>query len=231
MEQKLLKTSDYIVAFIDILGAKALIKKDVDGSLNTVHRVYEKSLEIYEKIFKELIPFDITIFSDNIVIGREIVNKPLLASYFQAVHFMAAIVQESFLSQGLLVRGAIAYGSYFKDDIMVWGNALTKAYELESSAAIYPRIIVDPELVGELELFQRKELLSKLWLKQDNDGLFFIDYLQDKFIKQFDLVLLKELATFDQRIIDCGNDTRIMQKNIWQLNYIKSKITGGNANA
>ncbi len=41
--EKKLKTENYIVAFIDVLGAKEMIKKDADGSLNTIHSVYEKS--------------------------------------------------------------------------------------------------------------------------------------------------------------------------------------------
>ena len=42
-----LTTEEYMVAFIDILGASQKIKKDSTGSLNTVHRVYEKALKLY----------------------------------------------------------------------------------------------------------------------------------------------------------------------------------------
>ena len=65
---------------------------------------------------------------------------------------ISAIIQVQFLKHGLLTRGGIASGSYFVDDMMVWGTALVKAHSLENSIAVYPRIVVDPELIGDLDL-------------------------------------------------------------------------------
>ena len=44
------------------------------------------------------------------------------------------------------------------------------AYNLESKAAIYPRIVIDPKLVSEIEPGYRAAFLA-----QDVDGLWFID--------------------------------------------------------
>lgn len=184
MMEDTLKTSKYVVAFIDVLGAKNMIKNDVDKSLNIVHEAYKRSVDFFEKYFTKT-PFAVHIFSDNIVIGCQVPKDNLLLRRFRAVNIMAAMVQGNFMFLGKLVRGGIAYGDFYKDDLMVWGNALVKAYELESTMAFYPRIIVDPDLVGTLQLLRDESVIeqSKLWLKSDIDGLLFVDYLQEKYIK------------------------------------------------
>lgn len=225
-----LKTKNCVLAYIDILGAKEMIKKDIDGSLNIVHEVYQASLELYKKLFSERILFNISIFSDNIVIAGGVESEAHLGNAFKIIQIMTAIIQGNFLFRGLLCRGAITYGKFFKDSVMIWGGALVRAYTLESSVAIYPRIIIDPELVGNLHIFPSGPEYSPYWLKQDIDGLLYVDYLKESFIKDFDVVLLKELGAYDERLIECGNDIKIMQKNIWQINYVKSKVGIGDSN-
>lgn len=229
MPSKLI-TESYVVAFIDILGAKSMMKKDINGSLNIVHEVYEKSLDMYHKLFPENVRLEISIFSDNIVIARKVNNEAFLGKAFKAVQLMAAIVQGNFLFRGILCRGAVSYGSFFKDSIMLWGDALVRSYSLESSVAIFPRIIIDPELIGRLKIFPVGPEHSPYWLRQDFDGIVFVDYLQESYIKDFTIVLLREFGFYESRLIDCNNDTKIMQKNIWQLNYVKSKIGVGDKN-
>ena len=80
-----LTTEEYMVAFIDVLGASNKIKNDSAGSLNTVHRVYEKALKLYKEqlLFERHTTFDeddtvetirIKIFSDNIVLYTRIID-------------------------------------------------------------------------------------------------------------------------------------------------------------
>ena len=224
-----LKTDDYIVAFIDVLGAKHMIKQDINGSLNVIHKVYEKSIELYKKGLSQRVPLELTIFSDNIVVAKRIYDKKKIASFFRAVQMMAAVIQSNFLFHNVLTRGGIAYGKFFKDDIMIWGDALVKAYSLEGSVAIYPRIVVDPDLVGELHIFPDGPEKSPYWLRQDQDGIVYVDYLQKKHIKNYDIVLLQENARFDDRIAEAGNDIKVIQKIIWHANYIRNKLTEGDS--
>ncbi len=224
-----LKTDDYIVAFIDVLGAKHMIKQDINGSLNVIHEVYEKSLELYKKVLAQRMQLDITIFSDNIVVAKRIYDKKKIASFFRAVQIMAAVIQGNFLFRGILTRGGIAYGKFFMDDIMIWGDALVKAYSLEESVAIYPRIVIDPELIGQLHIFPDGPEKSPYWLKQDFDGILYLDYLQERLIKDFGIMIAQEFARYDDRIVEAGCNTRLMQKYIWHANYLKSKLTVGDS--
>ena len=91
----------------------------------------------------------------------------------------------------LLVRGGISFGDFFSDERMKWGNALIRAYKLEDQIAIYPRIIVEPEIAEIIKLMMKPD--KGRLLCTDFDGIYFIDpfgtnqkesvlYLIDQFI-------------------------------------------------
>ncbi|GAB4212808.1 MAG: hypothetical protein OHK0013_35990 [Sandaracinaceae bacterium] len=96
-------------------------------------------------------------------------------------------MQGELAPQGVLIRGAITHGDVFTDGSTVFGPALVRAYELESGNAVYPRIIVDPELLqffddGKFgpahhdhswESGHVQELLDRA-----EDGFWFVDYLR-----------------------------------------------------
>lgn len=93
------------------------------------------------------------------------------------------------------VRGSIdiAWGIELHDGEL-YGAAVAKAYELESYAAQYPRIIVSDRTIEVLEAYRLNignDIYSKCnkgfaemclnTIIQDNDGNFFINYLGDSF--------------------------------------------------
>lgn len=98
-----------------------------------------------------------------------------------------AYAQGQLIIDGILIRGGVSYGNIYFDDNNLFGPALVKAYELESSYSVYPRIIVDPLAINE---FTKNRLLGsdlngpeekdyvKKCLKQSDDGLYFINYLE-----------------------------------------------------
>ena len=138
---------------------------------------------------------------------------------------MCAIIQVQFLNHELLTRGAICSGSYFADDMMVWGTALVNAYKLEESIAIYPRVIIDPELVGELRLTQPdSQLRAKEWVVQDEDRLFMINYFH-KILKERELFILSLMTVSEQKIIDNTKNIKACQKWLWFSNYLQKRLT------
>ncbi len=146
------KMKEYIVAFIDILGSTAAIKSTAEKSLEMMHDAYTESIELFNCLFenKNVRP-SVKIFSDNIIVAMPRAGESGHGA-FCAVVMMSAIIQVQFLKHGLLTRGGIATGNFFADDVMVWGMALVKAYDLESNVAMYPRVVVEPELIRELGL-------------------------------------------------------------------------------
>jgi hypothetical protein len=79
--------------------------------------------------------------------------------------------QQELLKNGLLVQGGIAEGRVFSSpaEDMVFGPALSKAYELASEGAYFPRVAVAPSIAEDNEDFD--------WLKKWRDETWFIDYL------------------------------------------------------
>ena len=103
-------------------------------------------MKLYKKYHSEhMNEPKVDIFSDNIILSSEIVeNKEERA--FVSIIFFSALLQMNMWINSLLVRGGISCGNFFSDERMIWGNALVQAYKLEGQIAIYPRIIVEPEI-------------------------------------------------------------------------------------
>ena len=155
-----LETTEYIVSFIDILGATEMIKNDQDKYLDLIHESYRKTLSFIEKSNNHNIPIVCKIFSDNIVLARP-VNDNIDLAFLRVVQF-SAYLQFQLATKDILVRGGITKGKFYHDDVMVWGTALVDSANLEKEKAIYPRIIIDPELIQ--ELIDRNILKNKIWL-------------------------------------------------------------------
>ena len=220
-----LRTAEHVVAFIDILGASEMIRSDPDKTLNMVHKRYEQSIGMFEKLFGKLKEvLQVRIFSDNIVIICQSQKIPPLEA-LKLIVMLTSIIQINFLNDDILLRGGITKGNLFADDIMLWGNALVQAYGLESHVAIYPRIVVDPELIGETKLLISKDEKTKLfrenYIVQDKDGLCYINYLHiSKALKDpmISCLAFKERA-YD-KLVESTNNIKVCQKLTWHLNYI-----------
>lgn len=217
---------DSIVSFIDILGSSDAIKYDAEESLNVVHIAYENALKEFDELFddKKFYP-DVKIFSDNIVIAVSYSNPHYMRSAFLAVSMMSAMLQVEFLKHGWLTRGGITSGSFFADKIMVWGTALVKTYEIKSKIAVYPRIVIDPILIGELNLaIHGSKSPCNRWIRQDKDGLFYIEYLSSC-LKNVEIFLIKLLELVETKISEKHDNTRICQKWLWLSNYVKERLS------
>ena len=229
MSNKEYKTSEYVVAFIDILGSSDAIKKDADNSLNVVHRAYEKAIEEYEGLFENISGHRIKkpiskIFSDNIVVAIQYSQEKYKRSAFLATAMISAMNQIEFLNHGWLTRGGIAAGSFFCDEIMVWGKALVSAYELENKVAVYPRVVIDPDLIRQLNLaLADKDDNAKQWIRQDRDGLFYIEYLNN-YLKNLEIFIISEIERVDENIVENVKSIKVCQKWIWLGSYLKERL-------
>lgn len=221
------KTQEHVVAFIDILGAKNKINNDVNESLNVVHSAYNEAIKFLNTLYRgdiELLRPQIRIFSDNIVVAVPTSTKGEISALMSILVY-SGLIQHQFLHHKYLVRGGISIGDFFIDDIMLWGTALTKAYEIESTIAIYPRIVLDPFLVGRLNVFHNNTL--KRWLSQDVDKLLFIDYMQKRVMKDNENFLplaILRLEEAEQLLNDADGHLKVQQKILWHLSYIRKCI-------
>ncbi len=219
-----LEVTQHIVAFIDIMGSSDAIKNNSQSSLEVMHSAYQSALDLFNRFFdnKNIQP-KIKIFSDNISIAVPCdigFEKPC----FLAVAMMSGIIQMEFLKRNYLTRGGIVIGDYFCDDVMVWGNALVKAYELESKVAFYPRVIIDPELVGKLNLTSEdKKSRCGTWINQDEDYLFCVDYVNE-FLKDQLVFVLGTMNMVETKIVKYNSNIKVCQKWLWLQKYLAKKL-------
>lgn len=182
---------DHIVAFVDILGFRALLRrmtrdpsiyslvKNVLNDIAVDHERHRKALVDYERHgwnderrFPRL-RMQMTQFSDNVVMSKPInTEEPKIAAEI-VVHLVSDFAAR-LLRAGVLVRGGIAKGWLYHEGNVLFGEGLVTAYELESGVARMPRIVVADDVVAPMSKFDKENKLL-----QDSDGFWFINVFSE----------------------------------------------------
>lgn len=170
------------VAFIDVLGFKELIERsETDEAvlqrlvhvLNDVTRMAELQKPLREQ--KEQPEywagmFRISTFSDSVLISTHRDSLGLML-----ITLVVGLMSVKLLGKGVLTRGAISHGKLIHTEKVVLGRGLIKAYQLESTTAIYPRILVDDSIVNDPSI---KDSM-KARFREDFDGLWHLNIFED----------------------------------------------------
>jgi hypothetical protein len=131
-----------VVAFYDILGWRSEIESagadpQKVGDLRRLMLTHTRVLRMPVHARA-----DVSTFSDNVVISTP-VHEENVPYFLQAI----ATMQLMTTSLHYLLRGGITVGDIYHDEEVVFGPALNRAYELESTVAIVPRIVLDEEVL------------------------------------------------------------------------------------
>jgi hypothetical protein len=156
-------------------------------------------MEVWNRQFPA--PPAIQWFSDCVLVSVPIKSERPV-SFFKSLHSMiiaCAMTQLRAVASKIPARGGISlgYGPRLKTG-EVLAAGLVKAYQLESKEAIYPRILIDPELIDtakpptksppdwkekEFEIAQCFWKKSMRLLRRDRDGYWFVDFFNEDFFK------------------------------------------------
>ena len=186
-----MKYEHRVVAFIDILGFRSHIDETTDkagrdneekiqhmvSAYEAIKKVWEEDNSIAET--KVSSSKRVSMFSDSIVVSFK-AEEPNEVYYtlLNLKHLIMTLIYSR-----LLCRGAVSIGKFLHTDDYLFGPALVEAYTLESKAAMYPRIILDRDVI-EASLDGKSvdhkntdeiEYVESL-LEQDSDGMYYIDY-------------------------------------------------------
>jgi len=157
-----MKNKNYLVAFIDILGFKNLIDNhfsDKDKhSLPLLKKAMKEAESFAIKYSKSYlkkfeIKFSFKQFSDCVCISMPFekeLNQTALGK-FGAFTNVVRMYQFILLSNNFLVRGGISAGGHFENSNMIFSDGLVKSYKIENQKAIYPRILLDKDLLDLIE--------------------------------------------------------------------------------
>ena len=222
------ETTQYIVAFLDMLGTDRRMRQENDIqklSLNKLHNLYTRAVELTEKEkgLKFLEGVELKMFSDNIIITKKypidlLGRKLAVYSILNLVsHFQCSAVGDSV---GWLVRGGITIGKLFIDNMMVWGTALLRAYELENKVAVYPRVAIDSAIMP--DILAHSELND--CVLRDFDGVHFLNYMSIWHFADEIVYDGFQLIKSDARKPDGSFSDRIEQNLFWHMNYINCEL-------
>ncbi len=235
MAEKKLKSSNYYLAYLDILGTKDIVAKDKnDRYLNELNKIYEQAIstKLLVNDWNNL-HINAKIFSDNILLfikadGQNDRYK------LESLIGLASMIQCAALAKGYLLRGGITYGNFFENERFVHGQALVHAVNLEEKNAIYPRIIIDDNCLNCFELITTRDqncrnckntekindicikYCNRKIIKQDVDEVYFANFyyhnigiaIFENFKKQLLIYLRKN-----------NKDLKVKQKIMWLINY------------
>lgn len=206
----------HAIAFIDMLGSTARIQsKGSEEALNSIYRVYDQMINVYCTGEISVENIKMRAFSDNIIIARPIGDNEKEKAYgLNQMIALAAGFQLCSLLNGWLSRGGITIGKLFVDDIMVWGEGLVQAYQLESKSAIFPRIVIDKTAL--FSLLKNYSQSIHCW-KMDL-GLPIVDFLGMKMNNVTDINLLLRGA-LNNILYPSEYDDRIVSKQAWLIQY------------
>lgn len=209
------ETSNHIIAYLDILGAKDIICNDNNFDfLNHLNMFMEDAIEESRGgVFPREEKIYIKIFSDNILLAIELKENDEQRENKIAILFnTVANIYNEILRYGYLMRGAIVEGEFFHNDIIVYGKGLVEAVHLEEKEADVPRILVRVKV---------SESNSYHYLMQDADGEFFLNIFH--LCNAFDDVAFK--INLLELLKKHKNNEKIKAKIMWMIDYFNSWFT------
>jgi hypothetical protein len=161
-----------IVAFIDILGFRSHITSIFEGGNIELYATLQRALSLL-KGHADAAPLGFalpstargTAFSDCIAMSDETTDSGATNLAWRVALLTAWLLQD-----GILCRGGVAIGRTLHTDRVILGEGLISAVDLESRAAVYPRILLTEEVA---EFASTWPPLARM--QRDFDGLPYLD--------------------------------------------------------
>ncbi len=143
-----------LVSYVDVLGFAELLKErvpeDVARLLNTMKDNFATGGRVHRTRDDEIVPiFKFFNFSDLIVRTTRIEPGADVGEIIDWELYYLSEIQLFLALEGIVIRGSVCVGPLFADsqESIIFGPALVRAYILEREYAVYPRIVIDPDLI------------------------------------------------------------------------------------
>lgn len=131
---------EYIyTALIDVMGYKKRLEADMNQGSSSMKDDLEQALSIFDSVNNAV--FGVQAISDTIIVTC---NKH---ENFEEFVYIIKSIFLSFLKRKIFIRGGLAYSKHFQSGRLTYSHAITRAYEIESKSSIYPRIVLDKNVV------------------------------------------------------------------------------------
>ena len=228
--------TDRVIIYLDFLGFTDFINYTAESQFdrNLKIRSIEKLFKLIQYYFEPHKKNDqskiVTNFSDLIIISLDAKEiEELVYELYDLQVFLTNCIL-----RGFFVRGIVRYGKLIHTSNIIFGPGLIQAYRDEMELAKFPRVIINPVLSRDLLEDDEKEYLSPSKPKGhfiddiisvDQDGLYFVDYIQKCRLVIDDLRQYKyyviALAKLLIRMID---SPKLKEKTDWLLLHYNAMI-------
>jgi hypothetical protein len=240
-----------LFTYLDILGFKNLIKKSESDGIKTIIDVLStmqrQTQAGWVSVGEDGESKSLTTtrnFSDLVVRVMAIeTGKPLFISLMMELKVLSTLQCRLACLKGILIRGGISLGNIFVNDEFIFGPAFVEAYSLGEKLAVFPRVIIDPEVIRSLNKADREQLSFQL-LHRGEEGLYFIDYLYATYrdiefqqeikvappnVLAPSAILSRHKQAVETKLAELsGKDERMRQKAIWLAlyhNYVVGRLS------
>jgi hypothetical protein len=160
------------VALIDVLGYRQLLERDrKSGKLDFKDKL-TNALAVLDQFDRSIIK--VQAISDTIIIT--------CSEHRNLLEFLEALRKTfvAFLREGLFIRGGVAYSKHFQSNHLTYSHAIARAYELEQNQAIYPRIVIDQNIIEMYKVgSELPDILTSGFLCYEH-GVYFLQILSEE---------------------------------------------------
>ncbi|MFW2601011.1 hypothetical protein [Aliarcobacter butzleri] len=224
-----LKSNEYYCAFLDILGYKEKSDKFFAGEYNLKGR-FKRAIKVSLKAMQDAkdlkfvnsSKLKIEFFSDSIILTHP-VDENKIDALHNILHFSRILIAHLNLEE-LFVRGGIAKGEHIFETnehfSFLSSKALEKAYLLESQKAIYPRVVIDKDVLKNIDEYN----LSEFVIKDKED--FILHYSPQSINRDGDNLddIFLELEDIHKIYINTNED-KVKEKYLWIIKYYYWTLT------
>lgn len=219
-----------VVTFVDILGFADLVRdqsaEEIADMLDAIGETAARPLDNEENATS------VVSFSDSVIRARPVGPETIYDALLHEIQDLAAS-QWQLLEIGMLIRGGTTVGDVSMAEGRAFGPAFVRAYRLESSLAISPRIVIDPGVIesirGHLSAATtgrgRTELIAGLrdHIRLGDDGVWFVDYVNSVHITAGSDFVRDGLIAMRDFVIEAARKFEkqplILPKYLWQIRY------------
>ncbi len=169
------------VAFLDVLGFQSKLKEFEDEAIeyhnnfieddgfedveeediNNSRIFYSQKASDFIETFNSAISkldqdkFSYYLFSDNICITAKNLNTNDEKSLVELLLVISELYFE-FVQRGYFLRGGIDYGLFIDKSSIALGIPLATAYKMETTQAMFPRIVLSKNFIKQFEVYPRE---------------------------------------------------------------------------
>lgn len=206
-----MKTSYVYTALIDVLSYRFRLEQDILSGGFSFKSDLEGALSVFDSVNSAI--FGVQAISDTIIMTCSTHEN------FEEFLRILKAVYIAFLERGLYVRGGVAYSRHFQSGRLTYSHAVARAYEIESKVAIYPRIVIDKNIVemyrGSADL---PEIFGKNLLARHNGSCFINVLDQDNWCHIYE----SASVTYEKDRLSLIDNEAAFAKHQWFENYLFS---------